>query len=424
MPRCRIGTTLVALLLTAGVAPAAPPNDPSPGDWPQWQGPNRDAVSKETGLLKTWPKEGPPRLWTAGNLGSGFGTPSVAAGRIFGMGTRDTADGKPMDGVWALNEVDGSELWFTRIDHPRPADQNTGPSGTPTFDRGKLYAVASRGKMVRLDAATGKIEWTVDFVKDFGGEEPGWGYTESPLVDGDKVIGTPGGAHPIVAFDKATGKPVWKAAVPRGDGAQYASPTAVEIGGQRQYVQFLARGVVSVAAADGAFLWRYDEPANSTANCSTPIVHDGMVFAASAYSKGGGAARITKTGGKYETAEVYFQSKYQNHHGGFVLVDGYLYGECDRKLGCIAFATGKQAWSTDKVRKGSITYADGHLYCRNEGGADVILVEANAKEYVEKGRFAQPERSNTNAWAHPVIANGKLYLRDQDKLLCFDVKAK
>jgi outer membrane protein assembly factor BamB len=268
------------------------------------------------------------------------------------------------------------------------------------------------------------VEWKVDFVKDYGGSVPDWGYTESPLVDGDRVIATPGKDTTMVALDKTTGKEVWKTTVPRAGVAQYASATAVELGGQRQYVQFLKGGVVAVNASDGAFLWRYDTLAGTTANCSTPVVHDDMVYAAAAYSRGGGAAKITKVDGKYEVTEKYFENKYQNHHGGVVFVDGYLYGECSGKLGCIAFASGKQAWTTDKVRKGSITYADGHLYCRNEDNGEVILVEVNPEKYVEKGRFKQADRSNEKAWPHPVIANGKLYLRDQDVLLCYDVKAK
>jgi outer membrane protein assembly factor BamB len=403
------------MMLLPGLASAA--------DWPQWQGPDRNAISKETGLLKTWPKEGPPQVWKAEKLGAGFGTPSVANGMIFGMGVRETKDGKK-DCVWALKESDGSELWSTPIDDPgRHMTQNNGVSGTPTYDAGKLYAVSSRGKLVRLDAKSGEIDWTVDMVKTYGGKVPPWGYTESPLIDGDRVIATPGKDTTLIALDKTTGKEIWKASVPKADEVGYSSATTVEILGRKQYVQLLKGGVVAVNASDGEFLWRYGTLANTTANCSTPVVSGDLVYAAAAYGKGGGAAKITKTGDKFEAKELYFENKYQNHHGGVVLIDGYLYGECSGKLGCVELATGKQAWVTDKVRKGSTTYADGHLYCRNEGGADVILVEANPKEFVEKGRFTQTDRSKQNAWPHPVIANGKLYLRDQDVLLCYNVSA-
>ncbi|MBM3979467.1 MAG: polyvinylalcohol dehydrogenase [Planctomycetes bacterium] len=410
---------LACAVLTAASASAA--------DWPQFRGPKRDGVSTETGLLTEWPKDGPKQVWRATNLGLGYSTPAVANGVVYGLGTRETEDGKKKDGVWALKEADGAELWFTPIDDPRNINQNNGPSGTPTVVGGKVYAVSSKGKLARLDAKTGKIEWQVDFVKDFSGSVPSWGYTESPLIDGDHVICTPGRKNTLVALEKETGKVVWKAEVPKGDGAHYSSPIAVEVGGQKQYVQFVGGGIVSVGASDGAFLWRYDGPANGTANCSTPIFHDGHVFGASSYGKGGGLAKIEKAGGKLAATEVYFEKRLQNHHGGLVLVDGFMYGEASGKLACINFKTGEIVWSAPggSAGKGSVTYADGHLYHRNEGGKLVLLVEANPKKYVEKGRFEQPDRStgrNSEAWAHPVVANGKLYLRDQDKLLCFNVK--
>ncbi len=410
MPTYRLAA--LAVFLGATTLPAA--------DWPQFRGPNRDGVSTESGLLKSWTKAGPAKMWEVKNLGLGFGTPSVAEGKVFGLGTRDDKDG-----VWALNEADGKELWFTPFDDPRKTNQNNGPSGTPTVVGGKAFALSSKGKLVCLDAKTGKLDWQVDFVKDFGGSVPGWGYTESPLIDGDKVICTPGGKNTLVALDKATGSVVWKAAIPKADGAHYSSVIAIEIASQRQYIQFVRGGVVAVGASDGAFLWRYDTPANGTANCSTPIFHDGYVFAASAYSTGGGLAKVSKADSKFEAKEVYFDKRMQNHHGGLVLVDGYLYGEASGKLGCINFMTGEIAWTEPKAGKGSITYADGHLYYRNEGGkGTVFLVEANPKKYVEKGRFDQPDRSKTNSWAYPVVANGRLYIRDQDTLLCYNIAAK
>lgn len=410
MPR-RLG--LIALFLVATLAPAA--------DWPQFRGPNRDGVSKETGLLQEWPKDGPKKLWSVKNLGEGFGTPSVADGKIFGLGTRDKKDG-----VWCLNEADGKEVWFAPIDNYSGHNQNNGPSGTPTVDNGKAYAMSSKGKVICVDVKTGKPDWQVDMMKEFGVRgEPGWGYCESPLIDGDKVIVTPGGKNTIVALEKATGKVVWKASVPEADRAHYSSAIAVEIAGQKQYVQFVSGGVVSVAASDGAFLWRYNKPANGTANCSTPLFSDGSVFAASAYGTGGGLATVTKDGDKFDAKQVYFDKAMQNHHGGMVLVDGYIYGTGSSQLRCIEFKTGKVAWESNKTGKGSVTFADGRLYCRNERGKGTLtLVEANPKEYVEKGRFDQPERSGKEAWAYPVIANGRLYIRDQDTLIAFDIKKK
>jgi outer membrane protein assembly factor BamB len=401
---------LAAGLLFACTAAAA--------DWPTFRGPNRDGVSTEVGLLKEWPKAGPPKAWTAKNLGMGFGAPTVAAGKVFGLGTRDGRDG-----VWALKESDGSELWFTPFDDPRKTNQNNGPSGSPAYYNGKVYALSSLGKLACLDATTGKPSWKVDFVKDFGGRVQKWGFTETVLIDKDKLICTPGGKNTLVALNPANGEVIWKAAVPKGDAAQYASVIAADIAGQRQYIQFVQGGIVGVAASDGAFLWRYDAPANGTANCSAAIHHDGHVFAASAYGTGGGLVQVTKADDKFEAKEVYFTKKMQNHHGGMVLIDGYLYGDGGGFLRCVEFLTGKVMWE-ERTGKGSITYADGHLYFREESKAgNVRLVEANPKEYVEKGKFAQPDRSASAAWAYPVIANGKLYIRDQDVMLCYDIKA-
>jgi outer membrane protein assembly factor BamB len=390
-------------------------------DWPQWQGADRTARSKETGLLRSWPKEGPPLLWKATNLGGGYSTPSVADGKIFGMGFRGDDEV-----VWALNEADGKELWCVTI---APANKkvgyNEGPRCTPTVDGDVLYVLGLGSDLICMKVADGKEVWRKSLVKDFKGRAGGWGYSESPLIDGEKLLCTPGGKDAtLVALNKKTGDTIWKAQVPQGDNAAYASVIAADLpDGQRQYIQFLGKGVVGVDAADGKFLWRYDKPANGTANCSTAVYHDGYVFAASAYGTGGGLAKLTRDGDSVKAEEVYFTKKMKNHHGGMILLDGCLYGSDEGLLTCLDFKTGEVKWEERKAGKGSIVYADGHLYYRNEGGP-IILVEANPKQYVEKGRFNQPERSKKNAWAHPVIANGKLYICDQDLMLCYDVKLK
>ena len=387
------------------------------GDWPSFRGPNRDGLSKEVGLLKEWTKQGPSKVWTAKKLGLGFGAPIVADGKVFGLGTRDKKDG-----VWALKETDGSELWFTPIDNPKNPNQNNGPSGSPTYHDGKIYAVSSLGKLFCLDAQTGKEIWKVDMVKDLGGSVQSWGYTESVLIDGDKLICTPGKKNTIVALNPSNGEVIWKSAVPKEDPAMYSSVIVADIGGKRQYIQFVRGGVISVDAADGAFLWRYDAPANGTANCSAPIFHDDYVFAASSYGTGGGLAQVLKDGDKFKAKEVYFTKKMQNHHGGMVLIDGYLYGDGGGLLRCIEFKTGKVMWE-ERTGKGSITYADGRLYFRDESAGNLWLIEANPKEYALTGKFKQPDRSSKAAWAYPVIANGKLYVRDQEIMHCYNIKA-
>jgi outer membrane protein assembly factor BamB len=394
---------------------------PRPYDWPQWQGPERTAISKETGLLKTWPEGGPRLVWKANGLGGGYCTPSVAGGRIFGISFR----GKD-ELVWALAEVNGTELWKTRIAEAKPAAGGEGREGsrsTPTVYGDLIYALGEQGDLVCLETATGKERWHKNLVKDFGGAVPYWGYSESPLVDGDKLIVTPGGkAATLIALNKMTGETIWKAQVPEGDQAQYSSVIVAQVNGQRQYIQFLRGGVVGVSAGDGAFLWRYNHPANGVANCSTPIFHDNCVFAASGYGTGGGLAKLTSEEGKTKAEEVFFCKQMKNQHGGMVLVDGYIYGADDPSmLTCLELKTGKVMWEERKAGKGSIAYADGRLYYRDESGP-IILVEANPEKYVEHGRFNQPDRSHANAWAHSVIANGRLYIQDQDILLCYDVK--
>ncbi len=413
----RLAALLPFLLLPA---PAAGPAAfrPKPHDWPQWQGQDRTAVSRETGLLKSWPKEGPKLLWTARGLGEGFSTPTVAAGRIFTMGNRGRTEY-----VLAFAEDGGKELWAAEVGAVRAGGGGyAGPRCSPTADGDLLYALGLNGDLVCLESATGKERWRKDLRKDYGGSVGGWGYSESPLIDGDWVVCTPGGRDAtLVALDKKTGATAWKSAVPGGDAAAYSSVIATDLGGLRQYVQFLDNGVVGVAAKDGKFLWRYDNPANTTANCSTPVYHDGHVFAASSYGNGGGLARLTKNGDRVTADEVYFTKRMQNHHGGMVLVGGYLYGSDEGSLTCLEFKTGKVQWAARDAGKGSIACADGRLYYRDEGGT-LLLIEASPAKYVEHGRFEQPQRSDDPAWPHPVIANGRLYVRDQDVLLCFDVK--
>jgi len=449
-------------------------------DWPQWRGPKRDGTSAETGLLKEWPSDGPPLAWKAEKLGGGYGAPAVVGGRIFGMSNR-----RGQEAVWALSEKDGKELWVTglgRVATGGMQQGSEGPGCTPTVDGELLYVVGASGTVACLRTEDGKVVWQRSLTRDLGGSAPRYRYNESPLVDGEKVICTPGGEDAaMVALDKRTGKTLWKTKVPaalargpgggpgRGSGAPgrrpggpgrrpggsdrrgggpgrgpgggdshgsaaaYASAIAIDVAGQRQYVQSAANALIGVSASDGKLLWRYDRVANHRCiSCATPLFHDGKVFATSAYGAGGGLVKLrADTDGGMKTEEVYFTSKMQNHHGGMILFDGCLYGASGGNeggaLACLDFRTGKVLWdrrdSGQRRGKGSLALADGRLYYRMESGT-MVLIEPNAKQLVERGRFEQPDRSRRRAWAHPVIANGKLYLRDQDVLLCYDVKAK
>jgi outer membrane protein assembly factor BamB len=625
----------------------------SADDWPQWQGPDRNAISKETGLLKEWPKDGPPLAWKTTGLGGGDSAPSIAAGRIYGMANRGEDEV-----VWALSEKDGKEVWVTRLGpafKQQVPQSKEGPACTPTVDGALLYVVGLAGDVACMQVNDGKVVWRRSLTSDFGGRVPMWSYRESPLVDDDKVIVTPGAQDAmLVALDKLTGKTVWKSQIPTdsggsaggpgggpgagpggfgggpgapggaggrgagsatvvtgtkdpglftsehwgmtafstkipngkyiaklyfaetyegitgsgqrvfsfnvqghefkdfdawaktggrnrayietvpvevttgefriaftrqvenpaikaieiipqseaangaassaaairikagasssftdasgqvwkpdegfeggmgnqvgggfggapggfgrgpggpggfgglgGPGPAYASAIPIDFDGQRQYVQFTARALIGVAASDGKFLWKYEKPANGMGlNCSTPLYHEGMVFAASAYGAGGGLVKLSKNSdGGVKAEEVYATRKMQNHHGGMILLDGSLYGANGGNEGgfmiCLDFKTGNVLWdgrddAEKRAPKGSVAFADGRIYYRTEKGA-VLLIEPSPKEYIERGRFEQPERTKLPAWAHPVIANGRLYVRDQDVLFCYDVKAK
>ena len=428
---CGLALVLAACATLPHDLPAAGNTDAGakPFDWPQWQGPDRTAVSRETGLLQEWPQGGPPLAWEAKGLGGGYSAPSVAAGRIFGMSNRGNDEV-----IWALAEPDGKELWATRLGGAyrgqRMPQGKEGPGCTPTIDGDLAYALGLAGDLVCLQVADGKVVWRKSLTADFGGTPPTWSYRESPLIDGDKLIVTPGGRQAtLVALNKKTGAVIWQARVPGGDAAAYSSAIAINVGGQREYVQFLRGGLVGVAAEDGKFLWRYDRPASRTGiNVSTPVSHDGQVFAAAAYGAGGGLVKLAPDGrGGVKAEEVYATRNMQNHHGGMILLDGSLYGASGGNEGgwlrCLDFKTGEVMWDERNVRKGSVALADGRLYYRTEDGT-MFLIEPSPRRYLERGRFEQPDRSGKPAWPHPVIANGKLYLRDQDVLLCYDVKAK
>jgi len=619
-------------------------------DWPQLRGQNRDGKSADTGLLKEWPSDGPPLTWRIDNLGGGYSAPSIAAGRIFGMGNRGEDEI-----VWALSETDGKELWVTRLGpafRQRASQGREGPACTPTVDGERLYVEGLGGNVACLQVKDGKIIWQISMTEEFGGRVPMWSYRESPLIDGDKVICTPGGEDAIiVALNKLTGETIWKGQVPsgsdagsagpggrpggfggvpggadrgpggtgasgggsafvvtgtkdpnlftyerfgmrafsckipngkylaklyfaetyegitgpgqrvfsfnvqghefkdfdiwvkaggfrrayietvpvevtngefridftpkvenpaikaieiipqagaassaatirikagmstpftdssgqiwqpdtgfeggsmsrgggfgarggfgggaggfgggrrgfggsRGAGAAYASPIAIDFDGQRQYVQLISNALVGFAASDGKLLWQYDKPANRFGIiCATPLFHDGMVFASSAYGAGGGLLELSKDAdGSVKAEEVYATTDMQNHHGGMILLDGYLYGASGGNEGgalvCLDFETGRVMWdqreSAGRRAKGSLALADGRLYYRMESGT-MLLIEPSPKQYIERGRFEQPDRSRAPAWPYPVIANGRLYVRDQDVLLCYDVQAK
>ncbi|MFO0926790.1 MAG: PQQ-binding-like beta-propeller repeat protein [Gemmataceae bacterium] len=440
----RIRVLLFFAVLTIGTASTVHAQWKSaPGDWPGFRGPDRTNLSPETGLLPQWPAGGPKLVWKSTGLGGGYSTPSLAAGRIYLMGTKGQAEagrskgkgGRPKGGggmpetVVCLDANGGKPRWATEVGST--AGGYPGPRCTPTVDGDRVYAISSNGTLVCLKADDGGIVWKKEFRRDYGGQAGNWAYAESPLIDGDVLVCTPGGSTAtLVALAKTSGKEIWRSQVAlkakegqkRGYAtAAYASAVVAEFDGVKQYVQFLDGGVVGVAAKEGKLLWHYDAPASPTANCSMPIVTDGAVIAAAAYNTGGGRARIVRAGNGFKAEEVWFDKPLQNHHGGLVLVGEHLYGTNNNSLLCVNAKTGEVVWQNRGVGKGSVAFADGRLYYRGEDGT-MALVDASPAGYRERGRFAQPDRSSQRAWPYPVIAGGKLYLRDWDTLLCYDVK--
>jgi outer membrane protein assembly factor BamB len=380
-------------------------------DWPGWRGPRRDSLCKETGLLKSWPAEGPPLRWKAKGLGEGLSGPAIVGNRLYTMGN---SDGK--ERVLALDlSQDGKQIWSSAIGDVRHAGGGyPGPRATPTIDGTRLYALGINGDLVCMDTQDGRILWSRDSVKDFGGKIHDQGYSESPLVDGSWVICTPGMKDAtMVALDKMTGNLVWAASV--GDQAAHASAVKFTAGGVEQYVTITGKGVIAVRARDGKFLWRNDHPA---INCMTVVTSGETVFVTNEH--GGGTVSIVQTTDGFQAKELYFTKSMKNYHGGVVLVDGMLYGSSNNLLTCLEYRTGEVRWSDRGPGKCSVLYADGCLYCRDEGGT-ISLVEAAPNAFHLKGQFKQPDRSHRQAWPHLVIADRRLYVRDQDVLLCYDV---
>ena len=387
-------------------------------DWPQWQGPDRARTSKETGLLKDWPTGGPPVVWTANNLGTGYGSMAVAGDRVFLQGARGNNSV-----VIALNRADGKELWAKPVgpvETRMMTNMGAGPRGTPTVDGDRLYVLTENGDLACLKT-DGSPVWQLNILKAFGGSQLRWLISESPLVDGPHLVVTPGGRGAgMVKLDKMTGKTVW-VAKELSDTAAYSSIVAADVQGVRTYMTFTETAGVGVRASDGKLMFRYPKAANSVANIATPVYADNKVFFASGYGTGGGLLNLTVQNGEVAASEAYFTRDMKNHHGGMVLVDGYLYGYNDQILTCLEFATGKMMWRDRSAGKGSVTYADGHLYIQSENNA-VALAEATSAGYSEKGRFEIPDKGQPS-WAHPVISDGRLYVRNQDTLLVYDIKA-
>jgi outer membrane protein assembly factor BamB len=389
----------------------------APTDWPQWRGPDRTGISKETGLLAQWPRSGPPVAWSAAMLGAGYGSVAVQGDRVWVQGMRNN-----QSVVSSLNRADGKVVWVRVLGAAGDNDRGPGPRSTPTVDGDRLYVLTESGDLACLQRSDGTVLWQRNILKDFRGDNPYWLLSESPLVDGNLVIVTPGGRGAgVVALDKMTGKTVWTSK-DLSDGAGYSSPIVADIGGVRTIMTFTDRAGVGVRASDGKLMWRNSSASNGTANIATPVYSDGRVFFTSSYGTGGALLGLKATGNEVRAQEIYFTRDMKNHHGGVVLVNGHIYGYNDSILTCLEFASGKVIWRDRSVGKGAVTYADGHLYILSENNV-VGLVEATPAGYREKGRFSITDQGRPS-WAHPVVSGGRLYIRNQGTLTSYDVRAE
>ncbi len=407
--------SLVVLGLTCFIAA---PMTLQGADWPGWRGPQRTDISNETGLLKSWKEGGPTKVWSYDNAGLGYGGPAIVGKHMFLLGTRDESEV-----LIALETANGKESWATPLGSILNNGWGNGPRSTPAVDGNRVYALSGRGELVCADIQTGKKIWQASMV-DFGGRVPSWGYTESVLVDGDRVLCTPGGQQgAILALDKNSGKKLWQSS-DFTDGAQYSSIIVVQHAGQRQYIQLTMKNVAGVAADTGKLLWKSSFPGR-TAVVPTPIYHDGHVYVCSGYGSG---CKLVRIDDNNQATEVYSNTLMKNHHGGVLRVKNAVYGYSDGAgWVCQDFKTGEKIWNDRNFGKGSVTYADGMLYCLSERDGTMALFQVADGGWEEKGRFKMEPQATIRSprgriWTHPVIANGKLFLRDQNLVFCYDIK--
>jgi len=399
-------------------------------EWPQFRGPHRDGKSPETGLLKEWPEGGPKLVWKATGIGDGYSSVAVSEGGIY-------VSGKVGDELVLTSfDLAGKRGW--RVVHgPAWTKSYPGSRSTPVVDGASVYLFSGFGILNRFDAGSGEEKWSVDVVKDFGASIPRYGYAETPLIHKGRIVVTPGGANCMVALDKLTGKVVWKSSG-LDDPPAHGSAILFEFGGVEMIANMTAKGIACVSASDGRFLWRNTRPAKARRLCTPPVYHDGYVFGATGYGSGGACVKLVVEGETVRASQVWETKDMDCHHGGYVVVGGKIYGNHKRGWNCLDLKTGEKLWGEQLVGKGSVSYADGMLYLLAERGGRVGLAAATPEAPSLSGDFAiagskkppppdpaKPRRRRVRSfsWAHPSISGGRLYLRFDDNLYCFDTRA-
>ena len=387
-----------------------------PAEWSQWRGANRDGISAEAGLLQDWPKSGPPLAWRANGAGNGYSSFSASNGRLYTLGARGSNEY-----VIAFDRATGKKVWEYLNGRRYENDRGDGPRSTPTVEGDRLYVLGGSGDLTCLETVTGKKIWSINIVSKFGGVNPYWGYSESPLIVGDRILVNAGGRRAsIVAIAKADGSTLWQQ---HSDGAGYSSPMLMKTGSLNQVIFFTESHTLAVDPRDGRLLWSYAKANNGTANIATPVVRGTRVFVSSDYGTGAALLDVRAAGNLATANEVYFTRDMRNHHASSVLVGDHLYGFSSSILTALKFDTGQIAWRDRSVGKGSLIYADNRLYLYSEDGV-VGLAEANPAAYREHGRFSIGQQGGLPTWSHPIISGGLLIIRDQENVYAYDVKAR
>jgi outer membrane protein assembly factor BamB len=413
--RRAFGRAVLTGLATATVARAI--------DWPQWRGPNQDGVSPEKGLLQDWPASGPKLVWDVTGVGNGYSSIATAGTRL-----ATTGEVNGQSSVICLNAKDGSQAWVEPIGKTgTPGCCNAGgPRITPTIDdpADLIFAISQYGEVAALDWKNGKEVWKKHLIQDFGGMLPEWGFSAAAVVDGNNVMLTPGGQQgSVVALNKKTGARVWQT-TELTDSAHYSTLVIATIDNVKQYIQVTDKSIVGINPANGKLLWRADFP-GKTAVIPTPVVFGNLVYVTSGYGVGCRCLEIKKSGDKFAANELWNNKQMMNHHGGVIRIGPNVYGHSDSKgWTCQDIKTGEVRWQDKSFGKGSIAYGDNRFVLRTEDKGTLALIEASPDGYKEHGKFEQPNRSKEKAWPHPVISNGKLYVRDEDRLLCYDISAR